>query len=39
MKMYPSRDTFKLMQGHVTTNQPLTIAVRVREPRVYNNLA
>ena len=31
MKMYPDRDTFKFMQGHVITNQPMIIALRARE--------
>ena len=29
--MYPARDTFKFVQGHVITNQPMTIVVRARE--------
>ena len=28
--MYPARDTFKFVQGHVITNQPMTIVVAVR---------
>ena len=31
MKMYPWRDTFQFMQGHVITNQPMAIVVKARE--------
>ena len=29
--MYPAWDTFKFVQGHVITNQPMTIVFRARE--------
>ena len=31
MKMYPLRDTFKFVQGHVINNQPMTIVFGARE--------
>ncbi len=30
MRMYPDRDTFKFMQGHVDTNQPMRIVFRAK---------
>ena len=30
-KMNPDRDTYKFMQGHVITNQPMRIVFRARE--------
>ena len=31
MKNVTLKDTFKFMQGHMITNQPMTIVVRARE--------
>ena len=31
MKMYPSRDTFKFVQGRVSNNQPVAIVFGARE--------
>ena len=30
-QLYPGRDTFAFDQGHVTTNQPITILVSLSE--------
>ena len=36
-ELYPSRDTFKFDQGHLTKNQPITVLVLLSESLLYNN--